>query len=165
MKTSIGTNWRRIRVGIVLSAAVAMVGATGGIALADHDVFLNRNHQSMHVWITKSGNTFTCHATNQDLDPDIEYVVLVSYICQYRWNGQWWDFEHPDNNRDVDGFVGGNYTDNPCGGVDGGANLPSGDWKIRAQGDGWTTWSDGETHQFGAPLATSATYYEAHCTG
>jgi hypothetical protein len=150
----------RVRSLVVTAIALSLVLATAGVSHADNDRTVTRNGQRMRVWITRNGNTFTCHATNTATGNSD--TILVSGVCQYKWSGSWYDFEEAPYGRDNDGGAGVQYTDNPCTSADGPPDLTGGPFKIRAQADGWNSYG-GITTEFGTPINTTIPYMEVNC--
>jgi hypothetical protein len=157
----------RVNAGRIAACLIVVVGLlvwSGLYAFADNSVSRHSNHQTINVDISRSGNTFTCHARNV-VDPDISDAqfssILVSVVCQYKAGGNWFDFERAPANSTTQRSVEESYTDNPCTASDGGANLANGPHSIRAQADGY--WQGDVKFAFGRPVNTTKPFPVANC--
>lgn len=158
---------RRVYLGLALAAISILVFALP--ALAANSRTDTNNGNTITVTIGNSGNTFTCSGTNRRSTGQAVPFILVSAVCQYRDTaGGWHDFETaPANSATNAATVSVSYTDNPCIGSDGGANLAAGNWKIRGQADGRYEDPLGTNHPYngdGGALETTSPFPQASCT-
>lgn len=150
--------------------AIAMVFVLAFSAVAANTRTDTDNGNTVTVSIGRSGNDFTCSGTNRRSTGAAVPFILVSAVCQYRDNnGVWHDFESASANSNTNAAsVSVSYTDNPCFGSDGGANLPAGSWKIRGQADGRYENPLGTNHPYNGPnqgaLATTSPFPTATCS-
>ena len=126
---------------LVAAAAVVVGAAAPAYAwqiVAGNNV--TEGGQTVYAWLDRDGKRFQCLGKNSDTDGDDAYEIHVSYVCQYKDNGTWYDFPN------VEGYTESNYwttgtqlgpDNNPCTGNDGPPNLGSGEYQIRAQADGY----------------------------
>jgi hypothetical protein len=154
---------RRVSLPLLCIIASVVTLGTALNAIADNNVVEHKNRQTVRSTIDKSGNTFTCFGRNT-VDPGFSISsVVVSTVCQYKSGGNWHDFERPPSNGEsVVRIAEETYTDNPCTGTDGGANLGNGLYPIRGQADGYYTIGDAK-YPFGNPVHTTNPFYQANC--
>jgi hypothetical protein len=131
------------RIGAVaaLGTSLVLVLATSAFALTK-SVSDPMTNMTITVTITNpSGNNLNCTGRNDTTNNDDVDTIGVSEVCQYKdGSGNWHDFETAPGDTQPNSNTSGThtYSDNPCVGSDGGANLPSGNWDVRGQAGGWT---------------------------
>jgi hypothetical protein len=149
------------------SLAVIVLTVMAAAALAANSVTSTSNGNTLTATVGHSGNDFSCSGTNRRSTGASVDFILASAVCQYQdGSGNWHSFETaPANDCSNCAAVSVTYSDNPCTGSDGGANLPAGTWKIRGRADGYYI-DSGVRHDWGnsGALVTTATYPTASCS-
>lgn len=150
---------------LVVTAVVAMVTAMPYVAMADVTKTSDGNRLTVYTVLSGTDSVGTwvrCGGRNQKPDGVAPSYLLVSYVCQWRDGaGSWHDFFDNPPASDCDNGcrdTGVSYTRRwyPC------FDLPPGDWRIRAQADGFWRESNGQRHDFAGTVVTSGMTVTVH---
>jgi len=88
------------------------------------------------------------------------YFILVSYMCQYQDTaGTWHQFDTPPSTSKYNANSSGTgyYTVRPCD------SLPSGNWYVRGQADGYWKTCDTCQHNTYSPPKIYTTKFQITC--
>lgn len=156
---------RNSALAIPLALGLVLAGAMGAYAANQIDTN-NDTDEGMRVTTTllRDGKEFTCRGRTDRTNGGSANYIYVTTVCQFKYGNDWVDFGEPKKLQAYYTDTSGNetYVDNPCSASDGGMNLAPGDWKIRAQADGfWST--GGDIHRFFGPGAIETSADTVNC--